>query len=81
MMMERRRRGGGDFRGYLIQKLGVAQNGESWFNMAGTGWHDFGIPIEISILSCYPTHYSYLQATSGRTSGTWHMCRRGPHLN
>jgi hypothetical protein len=27
---------------------------ESWFNMAGTGWHDFGIPIEISILSCYP---------------------------
>ena len=22
--------------------------------MAGTGWHDFGIPIEISILSCYP---------------------------
>jgi hypothetical protein len=20
---------------------------ESWFNMAGTGWHAFGIPIEI----------------------------------
>jgi hypothetical protein len=31
---------------------------ESWFNMAGTGWHDFGIPIEISILSCYPTSSS-----------------------
>ena len=27
---------------------------ESWFKMAGTGWHDFGIPIPIGMVKGCP---------------------------